>query len=134
MKRLERGRNFPVSIMMADGDQLKDTNDRYGHAAGDDLLKRIAQALTSTFRGDDVIARIGGDEFAVLLAGTGVAEAEVLMQRLRQIIARSNAVNIEIPIRLSLSVSTAQTPAFLADILHEADINMYREKREHRPC
>ena len=67
IERLERGRAFPISIVMADADHLKETNDRQGHPAGDALLKRIAQTLTIAFRAEDVIARIGGDEFAVLL-------------------------------------------------------------------
>jgi diguanylate cyclase (GGDEF)-like protein/PAS domain S-box-containing protein len=131
MARLERGRNFPVSIMMADTDHLKQTNDNFGHASGDDLLKRVAQALTATFRGEDVVARLGGDEFAVLLPGTSKTEADVLIDRLQEVIRKNNGAHMATPISLSLSVSTAKTPASLAGLLHEADTNMYREKREH---
>jgi diguanylate cyclase (GGDEF)-like protein len=129
MERLERGRKFPVSILMADVDQLKKTNDQEGHAAGDALLKRVAQVLTAAFRAEDVIARIGGDEFAVLLPGTDVASARVSLQRVRRVIRENNAANTETPIRLSLGVSTAENPTPLSAVLKEADANMYREKR-----
>ena len=131
MARLERGREFPISIMMADLDYLKDTNDQNGHAAGDALLKRVAQALNAAFRAEDVVARIGGDEFAVLLPATDATAAEVSLQRVRQVIQENNAAHTGTPIRISLGVSTAETPAPLSGVLKGADANMYREKRGH---
>lgn len=129
MARLERGREFPVSILMADVDYLKETNDREGHEAGDSLLKRVAQVLTAAFRSEDVIARIGGDEFAVLLPATDATSAKAALQRVRQQIQENNAAHTETPIHLSLGVSTAETPAPLSVVLNEADANMYRQKR-----
>ncbi len=131
MARLERGRDFPVSIVMADVDKLKEINDREGHAAGDILLKRVAQALTAAFRAEDVVARIGGDEFAVLLPATDATAAEVSLQRVRQIIHENNASGTGTPIHISLGVSTAQKTTGLSAALKEADANMYREKRGH---
>jgi len=129
MARLERGRQFPVSIVMADVDHLKQTNDQEGHTAGDALLKRVAQALTTAYRTEDVVARVGGDEFAVLLPATDAAAAERSLQRVRRVIQEKNAAHAETPIRLSLGVSTAGSPAPLSNLLKEADANMYREKR-----
>ena len=129
MERLERGRNFPISIAMADVDRLKDINDHYGHTAGDALLKRVAQMLTVAFRAEDVVARIGGDEFAVLLPATSSVEAEETLKRMRQAIEQENNDHSEIPICLSFGVNTARNPMSLADVLKEADANMYREKR-----
>jgi diguanylate cyclase (GGDEF)-like protein/PAS domain S-box-containing protein len=129
MERLERGRVFPISILMADVDHLKETNDQEGHAAGDALLKRSAQVLTAAFRVEDVIARIGGDEFAVLLPDTNAASAQISLQRVRQMIQDTNAAHTETLIRLSLGVSTAETSMPLSVVLKKADENMYREKR-----
>jgi diguanylate cyclase (GGDEF)-like protein len=129
MERLERGRVFPISIVVVDVDKLKTTNDKYGHAAGDALLKRVAQALTVAFRAEDVIARIGGDEFAVLLPGIGAVEMQIVLQRVLQVIRENNATQPETPLHLSIGMSTAEEPTSLSLMLKEADENMYREKR-----
>lgn len=129
MARVERGRQFPVSIVMADVDHLKEINDQQGHAAGDALIQRIAQVLVSAFRVEDVVARIGGDEFAVLLPGTDAASAKVSLQRVQQVIQEHNATHPETPIRFSLGMSTADSPMPLSVVLKKADVNMYREKQ-----
>ncbi|MDD5369776.1 MAG: diguanylate cyclase, partial [Anaerolineaceae bacterium] len=67
LARLDHGRQFPVSVLMADVDGLKETNDTHGHQAGDELLRQTAEVLKSAFRAQDVVARIGGDEFGILL-------------------------------------------------------------------
>jgi diguanylate cyclase (GGDEF)-like protein/PAS domain S-box-containing protein/putative nucleotidyltransferase with HDIG domain len=129
MERVERGRRYPVSIVMADVDGLTEVNDRDGHAAGDALLRLVAQVLTDAFRSEDVIARMGGDEFAVLLPATGVTAADASLRRVRQVIEESNATHTGTPICLSLGVSTAEHPAPLSVVLRDADANMYRDKR-----
>lgn len=129
MARLERGRKFPVSIVMADVDHLTETNDREGNAAGDKLLKRVAQTLTAAFRAEDMIARIGGDEFAVLLPSTDATTANLLLQRVQQVIQENNTDPTETPIRISLGVSTTESSAPLATALKNADLNRYRDKR-----
>ncbi len=131
MARCERGRQFPVSFVMADVDIFKKTNDRHGHAAGDALLKRVARLLTAAFRAEDVVARIGGDEFAVLLPDTDAITAEVVLRRVRQILQEHNAAHAKTPIRISFGVSTAEKRAPLSNLLREADASMYREKREN---
>lgn len=131
MERLERGREFPVSIVMADVDHLKQTNDQYGHAAGDELLKHVAQALLKAFRSEDVVARIGGDEFAILLPVTNARAAHVSLQRVRQIIHEHNTDQAGIPLHISLGVATAEEPGRLSAALKEADAEMYRDKRSH---
>jgi diguanylate cyclase (GGDEF)-like protein/PAS domain S-box-containing protein len=129
MAGLKHGGDFPISILVVDGDQLRDTNEVYGYATGDALLKRVAEALTSTFRTHDIAARLGGEVFGVLMFGTSRAEADVLLERFQQVIQKSNVVHFEIPIHLSLRVSTAETAAALAAILRETEKNMYRAKR-----
>ncbi len=129
MARLDRGRQFPVSIVMGDVDHLKETNDNEGHAAGDALLKRIARVLTAAFRADEIAARIGGDEFAVLLPNTDATAAENALRRLRLILEKHNAALLGTPVRVSFGVSTAEKQTPLTNALKEADKNMYREKR-----
>ena len=131
MVRIERGRDFPVSIVMADIDGLKQVNDTNGHAAGDALIKRVAQVLAKAFRAEDVVARIGGDEFAILLPATTTTAAEISLQRVRQVIHKHNTSGTDMPIHISLGMSTAEKTGLLATALKEADANMYREKRKH---
>jgi len=130
MARLERGRRFPISVVMADVDGLKVTNDREGHAAGDALLQRAAQVLSAAFRGEDVVARIGGDEFAVLLPNADADAAEAALRRVRHILQEQNAARDGTPVRLSLGASTAEKGISLTDALKQADERMYQEKRE----
>jgi len=132
MSRLEQGRDFPISILMADVDQLKEMNDQHGHDAGDKLLKRAGQLLLAAFRIEDVVARIGGDEFAVLLPATDQTMAEMLLQRTRQLIEDHNTSYPETPVSLSFGVSTAMKPMHLFDTLKEADANLYQDKQKHK--
>jgi diguanylate cyclase (GGDEF)-like protein len=127
--RLERGRQFPVSLVMLDLDYLKLENDQQGHEAGDKLLKRTAQVLNATFRVDDIITRIGGDEFVVILPGTDAATAEVTMQRLSRVIDEHNAQQNERPLSLSAGCSTADKAMTLVETFKKADAAMYMDKR-----
>ena len=129
MERLERGRLFPVSIVMADIDHLKMVNDQQGHAAGDALIKRVAQVLTAAFRTGDVVARLGGDEFAVILSGADSITANDSLQRVRQAVQEYNSTLPETPICLSFGLSTAEKASSLTDVLKAADKIMYCEKR-----
>jgi diguanylate cyclase (GGDEF)-like protein len=129
MARLEEEGLFPVSIIIADVNDLKKTNDYFGHAVGDVLLYRTAQAFLSSFRGDDVVARIGGDEFAVLLPKTDEVIAENVIQRFKETIYRLNSNSTKIPIRLSIGVSTVNRNGSLKKGFILADENMYLDKR-----
>jgi diguanylate cyclase (GGDEF)-like protein len=128
MARLERGRQFPVSIVIADVDGLKATNDSQGHAAGDELLRRAAEVLREAFRAEDVIARTGGDEFAVLMPGTDASAAEKASARVRENVTTHNRHHPQCPLSLSVGVATGDKGCSLAGILKEADKCMYQEK------
>jgi diguanylate cyclase (GGDEF)-like protein len=131
--RLDRGGPHPVGVVVVDLDGFKHVNDARGHAAGDALLRRAAQLLRLTFRASDVVARIGGDEFAVLTVGRDVAAIEALALRLEEAVTRQNdELAGSDPLRVSVGVSVALSGGSLSAALHDADTNMYRMKRVHQ--
>ena len=108
LNRLETSRLCPVSIVMTDVDALKTTNDREGHAAGDELLRRTDAVLDAAFRVEDIIARIGGDEFDVLLLQTAAEAVRLAVDRCRMEINRQNDIPGKPPLSLSMGAATAQ--------------------------
>lgn len=128
MERIQGSRLFPVSIVMADLDNLKVINDRHGHKAGDATIVKAANLLKKSFRTEDIIARIGGDEFGVLLTETGVTEMSDIISRFYKEIEKQQNYMAN----LSLGWATAQESASLVDIMHKADVQMYQEKTSRR--
>ncbi len=128
MTRLGRGRRFPVSVFVADVNGLKAVNDAEGHAAGDDLLRRAYRVLSAAVRGEDVVARIGGDEFAGLLAATGVEAGQELVSRVRRLAEEHNRWHSDRPLSLAVGVATALPSESLEGALRVADARMYEDK------
>lgn len=126
--RLERSRQFPVSILVGDLDGLKTINDTLGHSAGDRLIQLAAQALQQAVRADDILARIGGDEFAVLLPLTDEATAGSVVNRIYEIFEESNRSGNEFHLRISIGAATAVQKVPLSDLLVLADKRMYENK------
>lgn len=128
MRRLEKQRDGVAGLLICDVDGLKIINDSLGHNAGDAILKDVADILRLAFRAGDVIARIGGDEFVVLLNTNSTRIFENACRRIKHQIAAYNAKN---PMPISLSVGFAlsrQSPPDMNLLFKEADNNMYREK------
>ncbi len=133
--KLARRSGRAVILVYLDVDRLKTINDTLGHHVGDRALMRVADLLRDTFRRSDIVARIGGDEFAVLaLEASEESEAE-LIKRLREKVTELNQWSRE-PYWLSVSIGTARFDgmgrARLDDLLTEADQAMYQEKRAKR--
>jgi diguanylate cyclase (GGDEF)-like protein/PAS domain S-box-containing protein len=132
MRRLQAGRHFPVSILIGDLDNLKEVNDRHGHAAGDELLKATAATMKDCFRTDDLIARVGGDEFVILLPGVAEEETHEALERLNHCLESYNSQHTLLPIRISFGVATGEKGTSLEIVLHEADQRMYAVKRDKK--
>ncbi len=128
LERLQGSRLFPVSVVMADVDGLKRVNDHYGHAAGDELLKRTAKLLKDSFRAEDVVSRIGGDEFAVLLPETDAAAMQVILPRLKSNLEKYNREFFDLAIELSIGMETGEKGSILTATMKKADDRMYEDK------
>ncbi len=131
--RLEKGREYPITLLSLDVNGLKFVNDTMGHAAGDQLLRAVAEVLRASFRGGDVVARVGGDEFAAVLPRTDADAGERLVARLRARIEEYNAGSPPVPISVSLGMATASEPGTrLEPLLGRADREMYQDKLAHQ--
>ena len=128
LKRLEKSRQFPITIIMADVDKLKDINDFLGHHIGDQVLRNIADIFLSVFRQEDIVSRMGGDEFISILPNTGDHEAKIIIDRLNKQFETYNTDHPELPIYISIGVSTARKGESLQEHLKIADTYMYEEK------
>jgi len=127
----------PLSVIMIDVDHFKRINDLWGHAAGDEVLQRVADTLISYVRPDDLSARFGGEEFVALLPGTPLAEAADVAERIRAAIAAlqiSSLVTAEAPqVTASLGVTALDPDVATVDqLLQRADNAMYAAKAEGR--
>ena len=129
--RLACSRQYPISVLMADVDGLKTVNDQQGHAAGDALLRDAGEVLKGAFRSEDVVARIGGDEFGVLLPSTDAQTAEQALKRVEDGLEAHNRSREGTPLSFSMGVATAEPGTSLTAALALADGRMYANKNRH---
>ncbi len=132
LERLTRGRQHPVTVVVVDVDGLKQVNDTQGHAAGDVLLQHTAEVLRHAFRADDVLARVGGDEFVAVLPSTTAVVGRAKRARLASLLAEHNAQHPDTQVYLSVGVATAEPGEDLGAVLKRADALMYDDKRQKR--
>jgi diguanylate cyclase (GGDEF)-like protein/PAS domain S-box-containing protein len=127
LRRIDTERNLPIALIMADVNGLKLTNDAFGHSAGDRLLKHIAEKIKEKCRADDIIARIGGDEFVLLLPRTDSDQAERLVERISAAIAEDK--NHPVVCSVSFGWAVKKDPEEeIEKIYISAEDRMYRRK------
>ncbi|MDD5035333.1 MAG: GGDEF domain-containing protein [Methylococcaceae bacterium] len=134
ISRLKRGKKA-LSLILFDMDHFKTINDRYGHAAGDSVLKETARVVSSVIRAEDVFARYGGEEFCLLLPALSNADALAVAEKLRR---RISQISLQldggiIMVTASFGVTTMESPdSNLETLSREADKAMYEAKRRGR--
>ncbi|MGZ3580369.1 MAG: PAS domain S-box protein [Syntrophales bacterium] len=129
MSRIERGRHNTVGIVSCDVDGLKLVNDTLGHDQGDRLLVAAAGVIRGCFREGDLVARIGGDEFSVVLPDTTKSAVEKACQRIQEAVTSYNAANSDLPVSISVGSAVSNgVDRNLKDLFKEADNSMYRKK------
>jgi len=133
-ERFEKSRLYPLIIIIGDLDYLKKVNDKLGHPTGDEYIKTAANILKRNFREEDVVARIGGDEFAVLLPETEEKTAIIICERIQNEFKKVNELeNLAIPLRISLGFSTIYNSSeSFTSCYHRADQSMYENKVKKR--
>jgi diguanylate cyclase (GGDEF)-like protein len=123
----QRRYHHPLSVAFLDCDNFKRVNDLYGHAVGDELLRKIAVAISQSLREVDVVARLGGDEFGILLPESDQKAASTVLRKLRNGL---KSVGEQYNVTFSVGVVTYLRPAETVDqMLHAADKAMYEAKR-----
>ncbi len=146
-ERLRAGGEFsaPDHLLLLDIDHFKRINDTYGHPVGDSLLKQLVQRLRSELRADDILVRLGGEEFAVLLDGMRHGQALALAERLRRCVAdepfgvpvSASETPLWVPVSISLGLARRRRddgPEALAQMMGEADQALYAAKGAGRNC
>jgi diguanylate cyclase (GGDEF)-like protein len=121
------------SLVLIDLDEFKSVNDRYGHLAGDEVLRAVGRALRASARNTDLLIRLGGDEFVVLAAGATKAEGAALAARIHQAIDATDweALGHRLHVHASIGLGATSGPTLVRDLLGAADASMYAEKRRH---
>ena len=126
-----------LTVLMVDIDHFKSVNDRYGHAVGDEAIKAIAEACLQGKRKSDIVGRVGGEEFAVLLPETSLTRARVVAERIRKTIANQSLQAHEAQFSITASIGIAEASVSMSgagSLLAAADQALYQAKAKGRNC
>lgn len=130
--RLDTENNLPLSVIVANINGIKLINDSFGHAAGDAMIKAVADVLTKGSRNKDVICRLAGDEFIIMSPATDTVETEKIMDHIKEIAAQGKVGQLEISVSLGYDIKT-DSEENIIEIIKKAEDYMYRKKLYDSP-
>jgi len=134
----DKRKRGPYTVIFADLDNLKEANDAHGHEAGDTLLRKMSQIFQDSTRHEDIVARVGGDEFVIIMPHNGPEEGEVLISRFKRAADEWNRTKEEaegrerVNLSVSYGLSTSIYGTDLYDAIKRADTSMYRAKKDKK--
>lgn len=132
IKRYEEHQKINIGLVICDLDGLKKVNDTLGHAEGDNYIRTAAEILRTSFRKQDMVARIGGDEFAIIMENVNEEDISNMKNKVEDTINKLNDEQRPIPISISIGYSILKDKnKTLIDVFKEADNHMYQEKASH---
>jgi diguanylate cyclase (GGDEF)-like protein/PAS domain S-box-containing protein len=130
---MARRTGLPMALLSLDLDGVKQVNDRHGHAAGDALLQEVARRLMKTLRETDTVARVGGDEFVIVLPETPMVEAQQVATRLVGAVEKRVTISgAELTPRISYGIAVYDASASVDEVMSAADDAMYQSKSSRR--
>jgi len=132
LRRLDKERNLPISIIMGDVNGLKLINDSFGHGVGDELLIKAAEIISKGCRSDDIISRVGGDEFVILLPQTNEFEAEQMISRIKNLSSYEKVGSIDISVSFGFETKNKMEYK-IEDVFKKAEDDMYNHKLFESP-
>lgn len=127
LKRLDTMRNYPLTMILGDVNGMKLHNDTFGHQSGDKLLIKMAETIKKGCREDEIVARVGGDEFAIILCNTGSREAEQFVKRLQSLIGAEEINGIQLSISFGWACKNKVADS-LDEVYKQAENMMYKHK------
>ncbi|WP_112436651.1 sensor domain-containing diguanylate cyclase [Rhizobium sp.] len=131
LNRLQRKSLRPVSALIIDLDGLKIANDQLGHDAGDALLRRLGEVLNGAVSMPNHAARVGGDEFAVLMPGADRQAAQAMLETIQELLKINNQFYSNAPLDISVGLATSEEGETMEAMVRRADLAMYEQKRAH---
>jgi diguanylate cyclase (GGDEF)-like protein/PAS domain S-box-containing protein len=132
MKRLDVKRNLPITLIMADVNGLKLINDSFGHSTGDRMLQKISMLLKKACRADDILSRVGGDEFVVLLPQTNAEETGQIIHRMQQLLSTEKINDLDLSVSFGYQ-SKVSPEEDIHEILKKAEEVMLTKKLNESP-
>ncbi|MBN2858982.1 MAG: PAS domain S-box protein [Sphaerochaetaceae bacterium] len=127
LAKLDTEENLPLSVIMCDVNGLKIVNDSFGHEAGDRLLRKAARIIQEACRKNDIVARVGGDEFVIALPSTSADETIQIVNHLQELASRERVSNIKLSISFGNDTKTADGQS-ISELVVKAENHMYRQK------